>query len=158
MVGRIADDLGRRWSGGEHVGCDASCPDCLRSYDNRHLHPVLDWRLALDVADLCLGRPLALGRWMDLGGPTARAFADTYGEALAGVGVQSVGAMTALVCGDRAVLLSHPLWRVDQAGWCPAQREAVEELRRTVSAVSMLDLRRARSFPESIYQLLVQPG
>ncbi len=30
--------------------CDSSCPDCLRSYDNRRLHPYLDWRLALDLA------------------------------------------------------------------------------------------------------------
>ena len=36
--------------------CTVSCPDCLRSYDNRRLHGALDWRLALDMMDLAAGR------------------------------------------------------------------------------------------------------
>jgi hypothetical protein len=42
--------------------CDSSCHDCLRDYSNRAYHGLLDWRLALDMADLAAGRPLP-DRW-----------------------------------------------------------------------------------------------
>ncbi|THE11890.1 DEAD/DEAH box helicase [Bacillus timonensis] len=32
--------------------CDTSCYDCLRTYENMGYHPILDWRLALDVASI----------------------------------------------------------------------------------------------------------
>ncbi|MBS9806377.1 DEAD/DEAH box helicase [Bacillus toyonensis] len=35
----------------EH-NCDTSCYDCLRTYENMGYHPILDWRLALDVASI----------------------------------------------------------------------------------------------------------
>jgi DEAD/DEAH box helicase domain-containing protein len=52
-------DLNRGWAariaGGEHAErCDGSCYDCLRDYSNADLHAVLDWRLALDLADLAV--------------------------------------------------------------------------------------------------------
>src|SRR3546814_12119725 len=38
-----------------HAGaCDTSCPDCLRSYSNLAYHNLLDWRLAIDMANLAL--------------------------------------------------------------------------------------------------------
>lgn len=52
LLGDVAD----RWASPDHAICDSSCPDCLRSWDNRHLHSLLDWRLALDLAELALGR------------------------------------------------------------------------------------------------------
>lgn len=68
VVRQIADgETGQGWNAPGHSECDSSCPpDCLRSWDNRHLHPALDWRLALDVADLAMGRDLRLARWFDL--------------------------------------------------------------------------------------------
>lgn len=47
--------------------CMPSCPDCLRSWDNRRHHSGLDWRLALDMLDLAAGEPLKMNRWFDLG-------------------------------------------------------------------------------------------
>ncbi|MDG1858902.1 MAG: DUF1998 domain-containing protein, partial [Emcibacteraceae bacterium] len=43
------------WNGSEHIECDKSCPDCLRTYSNRFNHGLLDWRLALDMMELFLG-------------------------------------------------------------------------------------------------------
>ena len=61
----VVDDLGAHMSTGRHgQECDSSCPDCLRSYDNRHLHPLLDWRLGLDLAELAAARPLQTDRWL----------------------------------------------------------------------------------------------
>ncbi|QDH10970.1 DEAD/DEAH box helicase [Nocardioides dongxiaopingii] len=36
--------------------CDSSCYSCLRDYTNSRWHPVLDWRLAVDMIDLLHGR------------------------------------------------------------------------------------------------------
>src|SRR5439155_5485049 len=66
VIDRILSEMALRFDDPRHSkDCDASCPDCLRSYDNRQLHSVLDWRLALDVAELATGKTLSLSRWRD---------------------------------------------------------------------------------------------
>src|SRR5581483_3144555 len=35
--------------------CDSSCYACLRDYSNSRLHPLLDWRLAIDLSRLLRG-------------------------------------------------------------------------------------------------------
>ena len=34
--------------------CDSSCYQCMRDYMNMSYHPLLDWRLGLDLVNLCL--------------------------------------------------------------------------------------------------------
>lgn len=46
----ILTNMATKYEAENHATCSASCSDCLRSYDNRRLHGVLDWRLALDLA------------------------------------------------------------------------------------------------------------
>ena len=54
-----------RFASRDHrLACDTSCPDCLRSYENRYVHALLDWRLALDVGEIAAGFPLDLSRWL----------------------------------------------------------------------------------------------
>ena len=155
MVSRLADALGEQWHDDPHNSCDSSCPDCLRSYDNRHLHPLLDWRLALDVADLCLGRDLKADRWLSLAAPTAERFADTFRDPLGSVDLGETHGLTYVTSGSRAVLLTHPLWRADQAGWTPQQRAATSALSKQGLAVAASDVRLARAFPEGLYHLLM---
>ena len=68
VVETVVDEIGAKMETPRHdAACDASCPDCLRSYDNRFIHPHLDWRLALDLAQLAKGdalpvKALALSR------------------------------------------------------------------------------------------------
>lgn len=57
-------DLKPYWEIPSHSRCASSCPDCLRTYSNRRIHFQLDWRLALDYADLVLGRDLE-NRWKE---------------------------------------------------------------------------------------------
>jgi DEAD/DEAH box helicase domain-containing protein len=154
VVTRLADSLGDQWHAEPHAACDSSCPDCLRAYDNRHLHPFLDWRLALDVADLCLGRDLKTDRWLSLGPPTAAQFVATFGEPLGSAEVGEAHGLTYVRSGSRAVLLTHPLWRADQAGWSDQQRAAVSALSADGLAVDVRDVRLARAYPEGVYQLL----
>ena len=64
------------WQAEDHALCDRSCPDCLRNYNNRFLHSALDWRLALDVAELVLGHPLDTDRWLAPAGRIGKRFVD----------------------------------------------------------------------------------
>jgi ATP-dependent helicase YprA (DUF1998 family) len=43
-------------------GCDSSCYQCIRDYQNARWHPLLDWRSGLDLLDLILERPLDLAK------------------------------------------------------------------------------------------------
>jgi DEAD/DEAH box helicase domain-containing protein len=109
--------------------CMPSCPDCLRSWDNRRHHSALDWRLALDMLDLAAGEPLRLDRWFDRGrrrgGELERQFAgEVVLEERAGIPV--------LLSGQgahrRAALLGHPLWWHDGHHLVEEQASAVVEL------------------------------
>ena len=133
--------------------CDSSCPDCLRSWDNRHLHPLLDWRLALDPIVLAVGRPVTLKRWFDRSGALTAGLARAYSEALEGLAVESVHSLDAITCG-RGLLPSdthcgatmRPV-NEDMAG---RKRVAAEGFR-----VYMSDVRQLQRRPEGIYRLLV---
>ncbi|MDN7121478.1 DEAD/DEAH box helicase [Nocardioides sp. ChNu-153] len=155
VVTKITDELGASWLALDHADCDSSCPDCLRSYDNRHLHPALDWRLALDVAELVLGRPLVESRWMGLAEATAASFIRDFGDALSTPRVEVTEGLVVVLSGSRAVVLTHPLWRLDPAGWNGAQAACNRRLADAGVSVSMKDVRSVRAYPESLYQLLV---
>lgn len=155
VVDAITGPVGRRWSSPVHVGCDSSCPDCLRSWDNRHLHPWLDWRLALDVAELAAGGQLQTERWLDGAEAQARTFQDAYGGALDGVDVlSSAGPLVALRSGKKAAVVGHPLWRREEEMWTSEQVTTTRELRAGGLEVSMTDARQLRNRPESVYRAL----
>ena len=106
------DDLGAMWQGGRHAReCTASCPDCLRSFDNQRIHGALDWRLALDMAELGLGRPVNWERWLSRSGPLVAGFMSSFTP----VGIQHhevEGIAVLAYSGSRkAVIARHPLWR-----------------------------------------------
>jgi DEAD/DEAH box helicase domain-containing protein len=155
VVSAILDTLGERWQGPSHLACDSSCPDCLRSYDNRHLHADLDWRLALDVAELSLGMPLSQNRWLSIGSAVADAYKETYSEALDGhCYVDEVAGLSTILSGGHAVLLCHPLWRLETEHLNGTQRQAHDTLSRRGLTVHMSDVRSAFRFPEGIYRFL----
>lgn len=111
---RILDEaraeLTRTWESDRHADCTVSCPDCLRSYDNRRLHGALDWRLALDMLDLAAGAPLQDRRWAAKGDAAADAFVDTMGIWLSQERVEGLPVL--INAKDRrAVVIGHPLWR-----------------------------------------------
>ena len=58
----LDDGLADRFA--EHR-CDSACYLCLKNYENMRSHGILDWRLALDLANVIAARPL----------PDRRAFA-----------------------------------------------------------------------------------
>jgi len=103
-------ELTERWEMVEHRSCTSSCPDCLRSYDNRRLHGALDWRLALDMLALAAGDALATDRWFARGHVLARGFITTNETDLACHDVDGVPTVLNTSNG-KAVVLGHPLWR-----------------------------------------------
>jgi len=111
--------------------CDASCPDCLRSYDNRLLHPKLDWRLAVDLAEAAAGKGLNLERWLAGAADQVESFIEAYGqvdeslnqERIELANLQGIRSPAA----NRIVILGHPLWRRNDAYYVSEQREGLNE-------------------------------
>lgn len=151
----ILTTVSDRWQNAQHAGCDSSCPDCLRSWDNRHLHPLMDWRLALDVAELAAGIPLSLGRWLDRAEEAASAFTDAYGSAVTCT-VDEAGGLIVIRAGKSAVVVGHPLWCSDEPSWTPQQTRAATQVRESGATVSMIDVRQLHNQPESVYGRLAQ--
>ncbi len=78
ILSDVLVDLAARFDDPQHRICTESCPDCLRSYDNRRLHGALDWRLGIDVATLAAGEPLDTHRWLSRAPILAHAFSKGY--------------------------------------------------------------------------------
>ena len=125
----ILDELAKQYDSKDHADCVESCPDCLRSWDNRRLHTVLDWRLALDVAALASREPLVTERWFERGVHSARLFTEAYRQAISTYVVEA-GELVAIVRKDRmaAVVLGHPLWRHELTLLNSIQKEAFDYL------------------------------
>lgn len=143
LLRSIQTDTGVRLRGEPHgQACTASCPGCLRNYENRFHHWALDWRLGLDVVDLALGRNLDVSQWADRTSLLMRSFVAGYGTHLK-ISKDVVNGIPTLMTTEgrgAAVLVGHPLWRHDEANWNPQMTSAVGELRdRGVSEVNVSD-------------------
>jgi len=143
VLGELLDRVGARLERPHHAGrCDSACPDCLRSYENRFLHPLLDWRLGLDLAELAAGRALSERRWLDDGAAIADGAARAFGfDAVA------AGDLAALrnARNGRTAILGHPLWPADEPRLRTAQEGAGGADR-----ARCFDLYAARRWPEHI--------
>ena len=114
ILDQARQELTAAWEDPAHAHmCTVSCPDCLRSYDNRRLHGALDWRLALDMMDLAAGESLKTDRWLARGASVAYAFAQGMGGWLT---AELIDGLPVLINKDaqKAVILGHPLWRRDE--------------------------------------------
>ncbi|NMM32869.1 MAG: DUF1998 domain-containing protein [Phycicoccus sp.] len=154
VLERILGEVAERWESGKHAVCDSSCPDCLRSWDNRHVHALLDWRLALDIAELASGRPLTEGRWFAHSADQTKKFADAYEGALEGLQSVRVAGLDVIRVGGRSAVVGHPLWRREEKLWNTVQRQAATDLRRASLDVNMTDVRQLQNRPESVYAIL----
>lgn len=110
--------------------CDTSCPDCLRSYSNLAYHNLLDWRLAVDMAQLALDPsvPLLLSspRWSrvaDLAAVTLEAARSGFSRTL-------FGGLPGLTDGTEAVIVTHPLWLTDRSAVGPELAAAWDDAER----------------------------
>jgi DEAD/DEAH box helicase domain-containing protein len=120
-----------KWQHERHShDCDRSCPDCLRNYSNRFSHGVLDWRLALDLTDIVLGKDLPLSRWIDgAEDSSVEAFAKFCQSAEMEVATGYAGGLSTITHGKKALVVGHPLWHTREGHLQPAQNIARDELR-----------------------------
>jgi hypothetical protein len=119
---------------GHQDGCDTSCHHCLRDFANMTYHPLLDWRIGLDVARLALdsAAPVTLSEsyWKDLADRTAAAFFPNHELnrlSLAGLpaGIRPPGSPAADA--NIAYVLAHPLWSLKQSSYGPELANAEVE-------------------------------
>ena len=125
------DGVATKWTSDLHArDCDRSCPDCLRNYGNRFAHGLLDWRLALDVSDLVLDRPMDEKRWLD---GDDQDIAEAFIELCKGYGETAVqlawgDELAAIRKGSVAFVVGHPLWHTRQGLWNERQERASHDL------------------------------
>jgi DEAD/DEAH box helicase domain-containing protein len=109
--------------GGHHAhgnACQTSCHDCMRDYGNMAYHSILDWRLGVDIARLSLNVAASIDfsppHWTGV----AHHAADRVHSALPGSARTAFGSLQAVVAGNRAIVIGHPLWDVRPASRHPS--------------------------------------
>ena len=107
----IDSEMRERWLSKNHLGCDTSCPDCLRTYTNRSSHQLLDWRLALDMTSLVLGRQLDHSIWIQKSIVGATALVESgMGLPIELEIIKDQYPVLINRSNQKAVLIGHPLW------------------------------------------------
>jgi DEAD/DEAH box helicase domain-containing protein len=105
-----------KWFDSTHSNsCDSSCANCLRTYGNISNHHMLDWRLAIDVADLILGKDLELNIWQVEAIKLANSFVNNINKKQTDYTLKykilSKGfPIIWNTATHKAILVSHPLW------------------------------------------------
>jgi DEAD/DEAH box helicase domain-containing protein len=151
--------------------CLSSCPDCLRSYDNRFAHSKLDWRLALDVLELVLGFEPDMRRWQTLAKNTSDGIAKSGGMKIVEISSSNYPSWPAgqpifgifNTYNHRVVILGHPFWSDDPDRYNTLQDECIKVLsdwdnfsaahlgrRVTEEDVTFVDTWRASRVPDAV--------
>jgi DEAD/DEAH box helicase domain-containing protein len=156
ILDEAREELTDAWESAAHTDCTVSCPDCLRSYDNRRLHGALDWRLALDMLDLAAGEQLKKQRWLSRGPLVAQAFTHSMGSWLSS---EIIEGLPVLMNQDKskAVILGHPLWRRDPDHLTEQQSLVLEVMVRdlAIPSVSFSDLYEVDRQPLAVLRGLI---
>ena len=111
-------DFNRFLVGALHAGpggneCRTSCPDCLRDFSNLPYHPILDWRLGLDIARLALDPAAAIDFSVSYWQGLDAAVAGPYFAAMPGWRQVTFAGLQAGQCGNVVEIITHPLWDCD---------------------------------------------
>ena len=158
VVETVVDEIGAKMETPRHdAACDASCPDCLRSYDNRFIHPHLDWRLALDLAQLAKGDALPAKRWLSRSEAIIGSFVAAFGEHTDFMRVEAGGLYgVRSPRARRAAVFGHPLWRPKAEHWVESQHQAAMELRSElgIHEIRFFDLRMLQRHPAKVFAWL----
>lgn len=116
ILGDISGPIATRLDDAEqHPDCDSSCLLCLRNYDNRRRHSLLNWRLGLDAADLILGQSLSNHRWLPRVKNVVSSFVTAFqgNGGLVSVPSSSGWGIIRKTDNSKVLVVGHPLWRRD---------------------------------------------
>lgn len=153
VLREIREDLNRKWNEGAHaLSCSTSCPDCLRSYDNRRLHSYLNWKLALDVVDLALGHALDHSRWFSGNEASLSAISALNSD----IEITEIAGLPALVNRQigKLVLFSHPLWSLEREFWNELQIKAHAHAKSIVGEVEFINIFDIDRKPITVFQIM----
>ncbi len=153
LLKHMQTDLDAVWGSEPHASqCDASCPDCLRSYDNSRRHAMLDWRLAIDMVELASGLELTVARSL----PQDLSRWQPAVDALTGSRLEVLGGIPAIVRESRCVMLAHPLWRLEPDWFNEAQADAHQQAESQHGATNVRwhDVRMFQRNPLSVWSAL----
>lgn len=130
ILNEIETSFGVSWLEESHSNCSTSCPDCIRSFSNRNLHPMLDWRLALDMTAAIRGQQLRTDLWMPF---SKKIIENVIREGSLGADLSYAEKLgwPAIISKytNKAVVFVHPLWLKDEDFYGPKASEIVEELK-----------------------------
>ena len=137
--------------GGDHAaGCDGACYDCLREFYNMSFHPLLDWRLGVDLFTLLNGGNVDLGGWSSVDGAAARSFANSFQGNVATLD----GGVLAVEAPEWALVVGHPFEITRPTDPAPRLAQAMANLEmRGYGAASGKPIHFA-----SAYEMNRQPG
>lgn len=128
--------------------CASSCHRCLREFGNMAHHPLLDWRLGLDMARLALDSSAQIDLTHSYWAGLASRIAGPYFLGL-GMAHEQLGGLHAGVDAPRrhAVVLTHPLWDHDASNYRVDVAAAVAEGERRDLRVELRSILRAVRIP-----------
>lgn len=126
--------------------CMTSCPDCLRDFSNLPYHGILDWRLGLDLARLALDPAAAIDFTVPYWQGVDTVAAGPYFSARPGWQQLTLAGLQAGRRGNRAEIITHPLWNTDPNFFGPqlaaAYAQAVAAGCQQVTSKSILEVLR----------------
>lgn len=163
ILNQINDDTKRTFESNTHSkNCDSSCPDCLRSYENRKNHSFLDWKLALDMTEIALGFNYDETRWLKDSEKFALRLISSYEHLGYKFELIKSNRLFGIVneADSKGVFFTHPLWNSSQAFWNDEQQQAYSELisrlpLRSSSNAPFIDLWSAKNKPHLVFESLV---
>lgn len=128
--------------------CASSCHRCLREFGNMAYHPLLDWRLGLDMVRLTLDPRAEIGLHYSYWSSLVERIAPNYFE---GVGcvhtvVEELHTGINQITGE-AVILTHPMWDTSPANYGEPLARAVAEAQRLGFKPSPRSMLRVVRFP-----------
>ena len=129
ILDRIINDIKPIWEGSWHKDCDSSCQNCLRNYDNRKVHGLLNWKLALDMAEIAYDVKYDEDRWFYGIEKKLENFVNSYSERE--FELKKLGNMFAVINFKKnvGVILTHPLWNTSkEIYWPDGLRQAFVDL------------------------------
>ena len=108
---------------------------------------MLDWRLALDLAEVTLGIPMDLSRWLKgTDDPVIAAFAVLARQSGMNLEIAEHEGLVTIFRGERGIVLGHPLWHTTEGLAQPAQHKALASLRSSLGVYSNPRLVDTRDF------------
>ena len=127
LLGEILNVFRPQWEQHRQAGrlCDSACYDCLKDYANMAFHGLLDWRLALDMAELAADETLSPTRWSGLAESGRDSFCATFPDWKPA----EFSGMPAAISfdDDQSLLFARPLWDTRPKHFGPQLAEAFVE-------------------------------